>query len=184
MELVYSSWPWWFSGALIAMIMFFLLYFGKSFGFSSNFRTICAIPKFSRRIELFNFNWKNQIWNLLFLVGSIIGGWITKRFLMKGETVEISASTKSDLSQLGFSDFSQLQPSELFSISSIFDIKNFLLLALGGFLVGFGTRYAGGCTSGHAISGLSNLQIPSLTAVVGFFIGGLIMTHLIFPLIF
>jgi hypothetical protein len=51
-------------------------------------------------------------------------------------------------------------------------------------MVGFGSRYAGGCTSGHAISGLSDLQVPSLIAVVGFFIGGLIMTFFILPLIF
>ena len=59
-----------------------------------------------------------------------------------------------------------------------------MVLAVGGFLVGFGTRYAGGCTSGHAISGLSNLQLPSLVAVIGFFIGGLVMTHLIFPYLY
>ena len=65
-----------------------------------------------------------------------------------------------------------------------FDPKILAILFFGGLLVGFGARYAGGCTSGHAISGLSDLQLPSLIAVVGFFIGGLIMTHLLFPLIF
>lgn len=50
--------------------------------------------------------------------------------------------------------------------------------------MGFGARWAGGCTSGHAISGLSNLQLPSLVAVLGFFAGGLLMTHLLFPLLF
>ena len=53
----------------------------------------------------------------------------------------------------------------------------------GGFLVGFGARWAGGCTSGHAISGLADLQVPSLVAVVGFFVGGLAVTHLVLPLL-
>jgi uncharacterized membrane protein YedE/YeeE len=53
------------------------------------------------------------------------------------------------------------------------------LLLVGGVLIGFGTRYAGGCTSGH-VSGLSNLQIPSLKAVIGFF-GGLIMSYFYSP---
>jgi uncharacterized membrane protein YedE/YeeE len=57
-------------------------------------------------------------------------------------------------------------------------------MVIGGFLVGFGTRYAGGCTSGHAISGLSNLQFASLIATIGFFAGGLIATHLLYPLLF
>ena len=75
-------------------------------------------------------------------------------------------------------------PTEIFSMENVSQPKNILILLIGGLLVGFGARYAGGCTSGHAISGLSNLQLPSLTAVVGFFIGGLVMIHLIYPLIF
>jgi len=63
-------------------------------------------------------------------------------------------------------------------------LKGFLVLAFGGLMVGFGSRYAGGCTSGHAISGLSDLQIQSLIAVAGFFIGGLLMTYFVLPLIF
>jgi uncharacterized membrane protein YedE/YeeE len=72
----------------------------------------------------------------------------------------------------------------LFTWEAVFTLKGFLVLAIGGLLVGFGARYAGGCTSGHAISGLSDLQVPSLVAVIGFFAGGLIMTYIFFPMIF
>jgi uncharacterized membrane protein YedE/YeeE len=117
-------------------------------------------------------------------VGAIIGGYIAKQFLSSDATISISEKTIQDLKLLGFAKPLSLQPTELFSLEAAFSLKGFLLLAVGGLLVGFGSRYAGGCTSGHAISGLSNLQLPSLIAVMGFFIGGLIMTFLIFPLLF
>ncbi len=132
----------------------------------------------------FDFKWKTQIWNLVFLVGAIAGGFIARQFLSTDAPVQISPATISDLAQLGISAPTSLQPEELFSLKAIFTLKGFLVLTLGGLMVGFGARYAGGCTSGHAISGLSDLQLPSLIAVVGFFIGGLVMTFLIFPLIF
>ncbi|WP_439506416.1 YeeE/YedE family protein [Sediminibacterium sp.] len=183
-ELITQTWSWWFSGAMIASIMFFLLYFGQSFGFSSNLRTICAAAGLGKKTKFFDFNWKAQIWNIVFLIGSIIGGFIASQYLSNGEPVEISAATIADLSKLGIAAPESLQPKELFSWDAVFTVKGFLILALGGLMVGFGSRYAGGCTSGHAISGLSNLQLPSLIAVIGFFIGGLTMTYLIMPLIF
>lgn len=183
-EIITQTWSWWFSGALIAGIMFFLLYFGQSFGFSANLRTICAASGLGKKVKFFDFNWRSQIWNLVFLVGAIAGGFIAKEFLSTDGPVQISQATVSDLQKLGFGAPKSLQPEELFSLESAFSIKGFLILALGGLMVGFGSRYAGGCTSGHAISGLSDLQVPSLIAVVGFFAGGLIMTFLIFPLIF
>lgn len=183
-EIITQTWSWWFSGTLIAGIMFFLLYFGQSFGFSSNLRTICAASGLGKKVKFFDFNWRSQIWNLVFLFGAIAGGFIAKEFLSTDGPVQISQATVSDLQKLGFAAPTSLQPEELFSLESAFSIKGFLILALGGLMVGFGSRYAGGCTSGHAISGLSDLQVPSLIAVVGFFAGGLIMTFLIFPLIF
>jgi uncharacterized protein len=183
-DFITQTWSWWFSGAMIAAIMFFLLYFGQSFGFSSNLRTICAAAGLGKKAKFFDFKWKTQIWNLVFLVGAIIGGFIAKQYLSTDLPVQISAETINDLSKLGIAAPTSLQPEELFSLEAIFTLKGFLVLSLGGLMVGFGSRYAGGCTSGHAISGLSDLQLPSLIAVIGFFIGGLVMTFLIFPLIF
>lgn len=184
MEFILQPWSWWFSGIMIAAIMFFLLYFGQSFGFSSNLRTICAAAGLGKSAKFFDFNWKAQIWNLVFLVGAILGGFITREFLSTDAPVLISEATIQDLSKLGIAAPESLQPAELFGLDAVLSIKGFLLLAFGGLMVGFGSRYAGGCTSGHAISGLSDLQVPSLIAVMGFFIGGLLMTYLFLPLIF
>ncbi|MDO8994692.1 MAG: YeeE/YedE thiosulfate transporter family protein [Daejeonella sp.] len=184
MEFILQPWSWWFSGIMIAAIMFFLLYFGQSFGFSSNLRTICAAAGLGKSAKFFDFNWKAQIWNLVFLVGAILGGFIAREFLSTDAPVLISEATIQDLSKLGIAAPESLQPAELFGLDAVLSIKGFLLLAFGGLMVGFGSRYAGGCTSGHAISGLSDLQIPSLIAVMGFFIGGLLMTYLFLPLIF
>ena len=183
-EFITQTWSWWFSGTMIAAIMFFLLYFGQSFGFSANLRTICAAAGLGKKTKFFDFNWKAQTWNLVFLVGAIVGGFIAKQFLSSDIGVAISPATINDLSKLGIAAPVSLQPAELFSLDAILSIKGFLVLAVSGLMVGFGSRYAGGCTSGHAISGLSDLQVPSLIAVVGFFIGGLIMTFFILPLIF
>ncbi len=184
MEFILQPWSWWFSGIMIAAIMFFLLYFGQSFGFSSNLRTICAAAGLGKSAKFFDFNWKAQIWNLVFLVGAILGGLIAREFLSTDAPVLISEATIQDLSKLGIAAPESLQPAELFGLDAVLSIKGFLLLAFGGLMVGFGSRYAGGCTSGHAISGLSDLQVPSLIAVMGFFIGGLLMTYLFLPLIF
>ena len=184
-DFITQTWSWWFSGTMIAAIMFFLLYFGQSFGFSSNLRTICGAVGLGKKAKIFDFNWKSQSWNLFFLVGAIIGGFIAYQFLSTPDTaVQISQATINDLGKLGIAAPTSLQPAELFSWDAMFSLKGFLVLAVGGLLVGFGSRYAGGCTSGHAISGLSDLQLPSLIAVIGFFAGGLIMTFLILPLIF
>ncbi|SIR01971.1 YeeE/YedE family protein [Pontibacter lucknowensis] len=184
LELIRQPWPWYISGIVIAFIMVLLLFFGKSFGFSSNLRTICSACGAGKRVKFFDFDWRSQTWNLLFLVGAIIGGFISAEFLSSGEPVQISQATIQDLQQLGISAPDGMQPTEIFSLSAAFTLKGFLILLLGGFAIGFGARYAGGCTSGHAISGISNLQLPSLIAVIGFFIGGLITTFVLLPLIF
>jgi uncharacterized membrane protein YedE/YeeE len=183
-ELLSQPWPWYVSGALIALVMVLLLFFGKSFGVSSNLRTICSACGAGKHVKFFDFDWRSQTWNLLFLAGTIIGGWLSAQFLSGGDAVQISQATIQDLQALGISAPDDLQPEEIFGMEALFSVKGFLLLLIGGFMIGFGTRYAGGCTSGHAISGLSNLQLPSLIAVIGFFIGGLITTFILFPLIF
>ena len=183
LEFIQQPWTWWVSGVLISAIMFVLLFFGQSFGFSSNLRTICSVAGGGKFVKFFDFNWRSQIWNLVFLIGAILGGFIARHYLSDGTPVQISENTISDLKTLGISAPTSAQPDELFSIESAFSLKGFLILAIGGLLVGFGSRYAGGCTSGHAISGLSDLQLPSLIAVIGFFVGGLIMTFILLPII-
>ena len=184
-EFLKQPWSWWFSGIVISAIMFILIFFGKSFGFSANLRTICAAGGAGKKVKFFKKKKKKQIWNLVFLIGSIIGGFIAKEFLTEADyAIAISESTIEDLKALGFDRPEAIQPKELFDMESLFSLKTFLILAIGGAFVGFGARYAGGCTSGHAISGISDLQIPSFIAVIGFFIGGLIMTFFIFPLLF
>jgi uncharacterized protein len=183
-EFLIQPWSWWMSGIVISAIMFLLLYFGQSFGFSANLRTICSMAGAGSKIKFFEFNWRSQMWNIVFLVGAVIGGYVANTFMSDGQPVQISSATIETLNEYGFTPPTSAQPDEMFSIKSAFSFKGFLILALGGLLVGFGARYAGGCTSGHAISGLSDLQLPSLVAVVGFFIGGLMMTFFFFPLIF
>ncbi|WP_289644440.1 YeeE/YedE family protein [Maribacter aestuarii] len=185
MDILLKPWPWYISGPLIALVLLFLVYFGKTFGMSSNLRTMCTMAGGGRYSNFFRFDWKSQRWNLTVVLGAILGGFIATQFLSDGSTIDLSANTITDLSQLGFENAGKaILPSELYSWEAITSLKGLGILLIAGFLVGFGTRYAGGCTSGHAITGLSNLQLPSLIAVIGFFIGGLLMTHLLFPLIF
>jgi len=185
MEYILQPWPWYVSGPLIAIVMFLLLYFGRTFGMSSNLRTLCAIGGAGKKVEFFKFDWKSQRWNLIVLLGAILGGFIAHNYLSNPINIDLSQDTVDDLKALGFNDIGQsLLPPELFSWDAAFSIKGLSILVIGGFLVGFGTRYAGGCTSGHAITGLSSLQLPSLIAVIGFFIGGLIMINFIYPILF
>lgn len=182
LELLKQPWPWYTSGIAIAFIMVLLLYFGKSFGFSSNLHTICTLAGAGKKVNFFDFDWKTQKWNLLFLIGAVLGGLVSATLLKNDASLKLSSATIKDLSRIGIQFDGQFNPSQLFSTQAL-GLKNLIILLLGGFLVGFGSRYAGGCTSGHAISGLSNLQRPSLVAVISFFAGGLLMTHLLLPLI-
>ncbi len=185
MEYILQPWPWFVSGPLIALVMFLLIYFGKTFGMSSNLRTFCAIGGAGKKAEFFNFNWRDQKWNLIVVLGAVIGGFIAHFFLSNPININLNPETVENLQQLGFNNAGKsLLPPEIYGWDSVLSIKGFAILIIGGLLVGFGTRYAGGCTSGHAITGLSSLQLPSLIAVIGFFMGGLIMVHLLFPLIF
>lgn len=185
MNWIFEPWPWYVAGPLIAFTMFVLLYAGKQFGMSSNLRTMCSMGGAGKVSDFFKFDWRTERWNLLVVVGAIIGGFIAATFLSEN-TVEINPDVAQQLStDYGIESAGQAYlPPELFASEQLTNPFVLGILILGGFLVGFGARYAGGCTSGHAISGLSNLQLPSLIAVIGFFIGGLVMIHLLFPLIF
>lgn len=184
LELLRQPWPWYTSGAAIAAVMVLLLFFGRSFGFSANLSTLCSMAGAGKSVKLFDFDWRTQQWNLLFLLGAVLGGVVAATFLSDGQPMRLSAATIADLKNIGIQFDGQMNPGQLFGKELISSPLKLLLLLLGGILVGFGARYAGGCTSGHAISGLSNLQLPSLIAVAGFFAGGLVMTHLLLPLIF
>ncbi len=183
-ELLSNPWPWYVSGPAIALILAILLFSGKTFGFSANLSNICSMLGMGKQASYFNFDWKKQRWNLWFLVGSIIGGYIAAHFLSSPQPLDLSTATIEDLKKLKIPFDGNLEPGSIFNWNYLFTARGLLLFLGGGFLIGFGTRYAGGCTSGHAITGLSELQLPSLIAVMGFFIGGLFVTHILFPIIF
>lgn len=184
-KFIQDPWPWYFSGFMISIVLLALYLVGKKFGMSSNLRTICAAVGAGNKVEFFNYDWKSHRWNLIVVFGVLIGGFIATTYMSPEDDIILNANTIQSLEQLGINYQEGVYlPDELYSLENLQDIKVLLLLVLGGVLVGFGTRYAGGCTSGHAITGLSNFQLPSLIAVIGFFIGGLIMVHLVFPLIF
>ncbi len=185
-DFVSQPWHWAVSGAAIALTMALLTWMGRSFGVSTTFKDFCAVAGAGKKVKFFDIDIKDEIWRITFALGGIVGGFITAQFLQSPEPVDISTSTVEYLSTIGISypeaDAKGMGfvPTSIFNFSSL---KGILLAVVGGFLVGFGARYGDGCTSGHAISGLSHLQLPSLITVIGFFIGGLLMTHLLFPLL-
>jgi len=154
MNAILQPWPWYVAGPLIGLTVPLLLFLsGKSLGISSSFRHYCSIllPK-STLAYIRNNNWRAESWNLIFVVGIIVGAFIAANFLSASRPIFL--------------------PTQYYSTGGM------VKLLIGGIFVGFGTRYANGCTSGHTIMGLSNLQWPSLVASIGFFVGGLIMTAL------
>lgn len=188
-SILHVPWHWAFSGVMIAFVMFLLLFSGRSFGVSASFDALCTLAGAGKKVKYFQGDWRPRAWMLVFLLGTIAGAAIATRWMQSPEPVNISQATREDLSQLGIhapvtlAEGRGYVPEEFYNFKSILTLRGFILLIVGGFVIGFGTRWAGGCTSGHAISGLSNLQLPSLIAVIGFFIGGLIMTHLLLPMI-
>ena len=181
---ILHPWPWYVAGPLIGLTVPILLIIGnKSFGISSSLRHICAacIPS---GIPYFNYNWKKEIWNLFFVGGIFFGGVIAINVLGNPEPTIINSKLASDLATYGITDYSGLVPKQLFNWQTLLSIKGIILMVVGGFLVGFGTRYAGGCTSGHSITGISNFQVSSLIATTCFMLGGFITTWLFLPLIF
>jgi uncharacterized membrane protein YedE/YeeE len=185
MELLTGTWHWSISGFLIGLVMLVLIYFGKSFGMSSNLKTLCTMAGAGKYAGFFKMDWREQKWNLAVVLGTILGGFVAYHFLSDASIVNLNPKTIEAIATFGIdAPNGKLVPNALFGNEIFSSVKGVFLLFFGGILIGFGTRYAGGCTSGHAISGLSNLQIPSLIAVIGFFVGGLVMVHLFYPLIF
>jgi len=185
MEFLNQTWSWYISGFLIGVVMLVLIYFGKTFGMSSNLRSLCTIAGAGNFVNFFDFDWKAQRWNLLVVLGAMIGGFIAVHYMSDPSNVDINPKTIENLATLGFeAPNGKIAPESMFGNQAFESPKTIMILIIGGVLIGFGSRYAGGCTSGHAIQGLSNFQIPSLKAVIGFFVGGLIMVYLLFPYIF
>jgi uncharacterized membrane protein YedE/YeeE len=175
--------PWYIAGPLIGLTVPALLIAGnKSFGISSNFRHLCAAVA-PCGVEFFRHDWRRAgLWNLIFLTGLFVGASLAAWIAPPG-TIHLSASAVASLERVGIHDFTGLAPREIFTWSALLTLRGFVCIVVGGFLVGFGTAYAGGCTSGHAIAGLADRQLPSLVAVCGFFGGGLLATYFLLPLL-
>lgn len=183
LEAIRQPWPWYVAGPLIGLTVPALLLLGnKSFGISANLRHLCAIC-LPANIPFFKYDWKKEAWNLFFAGGIVLGGIIAAWLLSNPAPMQVNPALASELSQYGITNYDKLVPAELFSWQQLFTVRGLLMMVGGGFLIGFGTRYAGGCTSGHAITGLSQLQWPSLVATISFMVGGLIMANLILPFI-
>ncbi len=178
MEYLLAPWPWWVGGPLLGLSVPLMMYLaGKQPGLAMVFKTTCSIV--STKLPFFNYDWKSDLWRFYFVGGIAIGGFIGGYLLGNPDPVNLNPATIADLQSLGVKDFTTIIPEDLFSLSFAFSPKGFILLLIGGFLIGFGSRYADGCTSGHAIMGLAHFQLPSLIAVIGFFAGGLFMTHVL-----
>jgi uncharacterized protein len=183
MELLYEPWPWYVAGPIIGLTVPTLLLLGnKRLGISSTLRQICAAC-YPAKIPFFNYDWKKDSWNLFFAAGLLIGGFIGGYVFANPHPVDVSSETLNLFSRWGLTDIEGLMPETLFNWRNLMTLKGFLLMIVGGFLVGFGTRYARGCTSGHGILGLSALQWPSLVATASFFIGGILFSHFVLPYI-
>ncbi len=181
LDMIQQPWPWYVAGVLIGLTVPALLLLGnKHFGISSSLRHICAacIPG---NISFFKYDWKKEIWNLFFVAGVILGGVVASQWLSNPDPIVVADKTVQDLQALNVVVDNNLMPASIFNFNNLFTMQGFLFFIVGGFMVGFGTRYAGGCTSGHSIMGLSNLQWPSLIATCCFMAGGFLMTHAIFP---
>ena len=182
-DLIKQPWPWYVAGPIIGLIVPTLLIIGnKNFGISSSLRHICAacIPA---NITFFKYEWRKEIWNLFFVAGIVLGGILAATLLANPNPVVVNAALVSELAKYGITNYSNFLPVEIINWPALFTLKGFLMMVVGGFMIGFGTRYAGGCTSGHAIMGLSALQWPSLIATCCFMAGGFIMANLILPFI-
>ena len=183
MNWIYEPWPWYVAGPLIGLTVPLLLVVGnKKLGISSSLKHICAalVPA---NLNFLKYDWRKEAWSLFFAGGVLLGGFVGGYLFTNPNPVAISESTQIYLNSFGIKSSAGLMPVELFNWNTLFSVKGFLLMIVGGFLVGFGTRYARGCTSGHGILGLSALQWPSLIATASFFAGGILFSKFILPYI-
>jgi uncharacterized membrane protein YedE/YeeE len=181
-DLLHRPWPWFVTGPLVGLVAVSLLAIGnKQFGVSSNLRHVCAaiVPG---NVAYFKYDWRRTgLWNLAFILGVVAGGFIGGVLLASPHPVAITPGAQASLATLGIKDFSGLVPRELFTWHVLLTLKGFAMVVGGGFLIGFGTAYAGGCTSGHGITGLADLQLPSLITVISFFAAGAAASAFLLP---
>lgn len=183
-EIIKQPWHWLIAGTMIGLTVPILLLIGnKKLGISSSMRHLCAIC-IPRKIPFFTYDWKSEIWNLFFVGGILLGGVLATQFLSNPADIVVAEATKTSLAEYGITDYSQLMPVQLFSFENLFHLKGFVFFIFGGFMVGFGSRYASGCTSGHSIMGIANLQWPSVIATCFFMLGGFFSTNVLLPLLF
>ena len=178
-----QPWHWSISALAIMLVLFLLTFMGRKFGVSTTFEGICTLAGAGKKDDYFKVNIKDHYWRFAFVLGAAGGGFLAANYLASPEAVAISTQTLDHLSQdwsLPYPEGNGFLPESLYNFTNI---KGVILAIIGGFLVGFGARYGRGCTSGHAITGLAHFQLPSLITVIGFFIGGLLMTWVIMPLI-
>ena len=183
LEIIKQPWPWYIAGPLVGLTVPLLFILGnKSFGISSSLRHICAacIPA---NISFFKYDWRKEAWNLFFVLGIFLGGVVASTFLANPNPIVVNPDLVTELAGYGITNYDSLIPTDILNWTSLFTLKGFLMIVVGGLMIGFGTRYAGGCTSGHAITGLSTLQWPSLIATCCFMLGGFIMANFILPII-
>lgn len=197
-DFISQPWPWWMGTFVIGITIFLLLFFDKEFGLSANLRIMCAADGAGDYADFFKFDWEKQGWNLMVGLGAVFGAYMAANYFDSDSQAHISQEAVATLNQIAGEDLLTygdvpIVPGKdvlhqdipdfwnIYSWQSLFTVRGLIIILVGGFLIGFGARYAGGCTSGHAISGIADLQLPSLVAVIGFFVGGLIMTHFILP---
>jgi len=183
-EWLLYPWPWYVAGPLIGLFPAIVLLLGnRPFGVSSTLRHVCAVT-WPGQSDYFRYDWRRLgAWNLAFTGGILIGGVIAGWVLRNPEPVAIADETRAALAQLSVTRIDALVPAEVFSWRNLASVRGAVLLLGGGFLVGFGSAYAGGCTSGHGLAGIADLQLPSVVALGGFFFGGIAATFLLLPLL-
>ena len=182
-EWLSGAWPWYVTGPLLGLVVPLLLFFGnKHFGVSSSLQHICAAT-LPLKAEYFQYDWKSKGWSLVTMAGVIVGAVIAVLFLDGNSMPAVSDKASQMFKTWGLTNFTRLQPLEIFAVQNLGSIRNLILLVVGGLLVGFGTRYANGCTSGHGIMGLSLMNLGSLAAVAGFFVGGIPVSRFLVPLL-
>ncbi len=172
---------WSIAGIIIGLTVPALLLVGnKRFGISSALKHLCAIC-IPNKIPYFQYDWKEQKWLFVFVFGIMSGAFIAEMVIPNPNDMIIADATLQFLAKYNITPGKELIPLSIFSFEKILTLGGFIFMVVGGFLVGFGTRYAEGCTSGHSIYGLATLQWPSLVATICFMIGGILTTNFLLP---